>query len=546
MARILVVDDILENRYLLEVLLRGYGNEVVVANDGAEALVTARSFPPDLIIADILMPVMDGYSLCRSWKADPELCRIPFIFYTATYTEPEDQEFALSLGAERFIIKPQEPEELDRIVREVLAQHWEGVSTGTSGMTKQEADFFEGHNRALFRKLEKKMIELDRMSREVSQEKAERRRLEDALVRGEELIRNLFDAAPLAVVWMDCRGNVLFSNRLFADIFGYRTEEIPDIFSLFRLACPNDEQRAAAVASWNKTVEEAGASIKTAEPFEVKMSCKDGTIRHVSVVNAVIDEIYLAMFNDVTNHKQLESQLLHAQKMELVGMMTGGVVHDLNNFLTVIAGYGHLLMKKLPAAEPSRQFVEQILRASDHASSLAGSISAFSRKRKTSIRPVKLNEIVRSAESLLRRLIPREVELKTALLSEDMTIRADTGQIEQVLMNLVTNARDAISGKGTVTISTALATPDDRSMKACGTEANRTYALLAVDDTGNGMDDTMKERIFEPFFTTKAVGKGTGLGLAVVHEIVKLHHGTIEVDSERNRGTRFNIYLPAG
>jgi two-component system, cell cycle sensor histidine kinase and response regulator CckA len=545
MTRILIVDDILENRYLLEVLLKGYGHEVSSEANGAEALKSARQFPPDLVIADILMPVMDGYAFCRSWKTDPELRHIPFIFYTATYTEPEDEEFALSLGAERFVIKPQEPEALGTIVREVLEQHQAGTLKGAAQSLKQESEYLEGHNRALFRKLEKKMTDLEQMNHEMSLEKAERRRLEEALIRCGEKIRNLLDASPLAIIWMDMQGTVLFANRTFVDLFGYRTEDMPRITALFNRACPDAGQRAAMVALWDETVEEADADNWATAPVEVLIACKDGTLRQVSVVNAVITDIRLAIFSDLTVNKQLESQLMHAQKMEVVGRMAGGVAHDLNNILTAIAGYGHLLMAKLPSEEPSRKYVEQILRASDRASNLTGSICAFSRKRKMiTAKPVRLNEIVRDASSLLRRLIPEGVELKTVLLADDVTINADPGQIEQVLMNLVTNAGDAVSGKGAITIGTVLVTGDGNCTNAGGLEANVTYALLTVDDTGQGMDETTRERIFEPFFTTKDMGKGTGLGLSVVHEIVKLHHGIIKVWSEPHKGTRFSIYLP--
>jgi len=542
MTRILIVDDILENRYLLEVLLKGYGHEVLSADNGAEALKTARQFPPDLVIADILMPVMDGYSFCRSWKADPELCRIPFVFYTATYTEPEDEEFALSLGAERFIIKPQQPEVLEGIIREVLEQYQAGTFKEMARALKPESEYLEGHNKVLFRKLEKKMAELEQMSHVVSQEKAARRKLEDALIRCEEKIRNLLNASPLAIIWMDTQGTILFSNSMFMELLGFGMEEIPHIAAVFNLVCPDAGQRAAMIALWDETVKETDSeNWRATSPIEVMIACKDGAFKQVSVVNAVIADIRLMIFNDLTVHKQLESQLLHAQKMEVVGRMAGGVAHDLNNFLTAIVGYGHLLMAKLPEEEPSRKYVEQILRASDRASNLTGGICAFSRKRKAIIpQPVKLNEIVRDAVNLLRRLLPEEIELKTALWAEDLTICADPGQIEQVLMNLVTNARDAINGKGIVTIGTSLTTGGGN----CTLEPNVAYALLTVDDTGQGMDAATKERIFEPFFTTKDMGKGTGLGLAVVHEIVKLHQGIIEVRSEPLKGTRFSIYLP--
>jgi len=166
MKRILIVDDILENRYLLEALLKGIDHEVMSAVDGAEALEMARRNTPDLIVADILMPVMDGYSLCRHCKTDPVLRHVPFIFYTATYTEPEDQAFALSLGADRFIIKPEEPEELKRIVEEVLERGPSPHLPASRDM--EEREFYEDYSKALFRKLEKKAAEVDRLSENLS------------------------------------------------------------------------------------------------------------------------------------------------------------------------------------------------------------------------------------------------------------------------------------------------------------------------------------------------------------------------------------------
>ena len=545
MAQILIVDDIPGNRYLLEVLLMGHGHEVLSANNGAEALAKANLFPPDLIIADILMPVMDGYSLCRSWKADPELCHIPFIFYTATYTEAEDEKFALSLGAERFIIKPQEPEDLSRIVTEVLEQYRTGASTGAARMLEQESEYLVGHNRALFRKLEKKMTEMEQMSWDISRERAERKRLEKTLIQCENKIRNLLDASPLAIIWMDMQGSILFTNRAFVELCGYHTEELPDIKTFFSRSCPYAAQCEAIDILLNNAIESADTGSMTTAPIEIQIVCKDGTHRNVSLVSAVIADIRLGIFNDLTAHKQLKAQLMHAKKMEVVGQMAGGVVHDLNNILTAIVGYGHLLMKKLPEEEPSRQFVEQILRASDRATNLTGSICAFSRKQKTtSAKPVGINEIVRDAECMLNRLIPADIELRTILKTEDMTILADPGQIEQILMNLVVNARDAITGNGTITISTSLASGADQSVKNDGWAKTQAYALLTVDDTGHGMVESTKVRIFEPFFTTKALGKGTGLGLALVQEIVDSHKGIIDVWSEPQRGTKFSIYLP--
>jgi len=545
MKRILVVDDNRENRYLLESILGGSGYGVVSAKNGAEALQLARELPPDLVVADILMPVMDGYSLCREWKTDGELRGIPFVFYTATYTEPEDEEFALSLGAERFVVKPQEPQELERIVREVLSLADEETVAGKRAPAPpQDSVFLERYSRALFRKLEKKMSDLETLNQSISRETAERKRLEDALHGYEERFHEILDASPIAVAWSDMRGAVLNVNRRFVQLFGYRLDDLPTVDAWFSRAFPDSEERAAMVSSWRHADDLAGKDASAPVPAEARVTCRDGGVRYVSVVNTAITDLRLTMFKDLTEQRSLEVQLIHAQKMESMGQLAGGVAHDFNNILTAIMGYGHLIMAKLPSEEPTRGYVEQILRITDRAANLTRSIFAFSRKQGTELKPVSLNGILHGAGSFLRRLIRENIELQTVLHGQELTILADPCQIEQVLMNLVTNARDAIEGPGTVTIRTGLVIPDDDLMESAGLGRKAPYALLAVEDTGHGMDVATRESIFDPFFTTKEMGKGTGLGLAIVKGIVKHHKGHIHVRSEPGKGTRFCVYFP--
>jgi len=544
MARILIVDDIQENRYLLEVLLRGYGHEVMSASNGAEALEMGCNSLPDLIIADILMPVMDGYSLCRSWHQDAELRRIPFLFYTATYTEPEDEQFGLSLGAERFIIKPQEPEELERIIRAILERHRDDCSKKMPPDGEGELEYLEGHNRVLIRKLDKKMSDLEQAKQTILQERDERKRVEKTLNCCEERIREILNASPYAVIWMDKEGTVQFTNKSFSTLLGDHALIAPQIQSLFNTVCADPIQRNALFASWTSALREAEEDDFFSEPREIQITDARGESRQVSVSFTSISNIHLAVLVDLTAHKQMESQLLHAQKMEVLGQMTGGIAHDLNNILTAIIGYGHLLLLKLSEEDPSREYVEKILSVTDRASALTSSICAFSRKRRTAFRMVGLNDIAKNAIKMFGRLIPEEIELTTNLSPDEITVYADPGQIEQILMNLMVNARDAISGKGAITISTSLATWHNDVQLPGEERANPACAVLAVEDTGHGLDEATRKRIFEPFFTTKETGRGTGLGLAVVHEIVTLHRGSVDVWSEPDRGARFTIFLP--
>ena len=248
---------------------------------------------------------------------------------------------------------------------------------------------------------------------------------------------------------------------------------------------------------------------------------------------------------DISERKQLEEQLRQSQKMESIGTLAGGISHDFNNILTAIIGYGSLLQMKMKDDEPLRHYVAQILASANRAANLTKGLLAYSRKQVLNIQPVNINNIIRKVERLLERLIGEDVELKSILIDQEVTVMADAGQIEYVLMNLVTNARDAMPDGGYVYIETRLVDLDEEAAKVRDLRKPGTYALIAVTDSGMGMEQKTKEHIFEPFFTTKEVGRGTGLGLAMVYGIIKQHNGIVEVESEVGRGTTFKIYLPA-
>jgi PAS domain S-box-containing protein len=254
---------------------------------------------------------------------------------------------------------------------------------------------------------------------------------------------------------------------------------------------------------------------------------------------------YQGIFRDVTSERMLKDQLLHAQKMEAVGRLTGGIAHDFNNILSAVISYVYLLQKKMPGKDPLRTYVNQILIAVERAAQLTQGLLAFSRKQISNPRPVGLNEIIGNVEPLLRQVIGEDIELATALSDEDVTITADSGQVEQVLMNFAANARDAMPGGGRFTLETRRVKLNGDFAKMHGLGKAGLYALLSVSDTGTGMDESTVKKIFEPFFTTKEIGKGTGLGLSIVHGIVKQHNGSIEVSSAPGKGTTFTIYLPA-
>ncbi len=252
----------------------------------------------------------------------------------------------------------------------------------------------------------------------------------------------------------------------------------------------------------------------------------------------------IELVRDVTERKRTELQLQQAQKMEAVGQLAGGIAHDFNNILTAITGYASFLVRRSDEGSQQRHFGEQILAATERATALTRQILAFSRKQVIMPREVRVNDLVRGMEKMLFRLLGEDIEVRIALTDEDTTVLADPVQIEQVLLNLATNARDAMPGGGGLHISTEIAELDAPTARSKGLKRGGRFVLLLISDTGEGMSDAVRQRIFEPFFTTKELGRGTGLGLSIVYGIVAQHEGQISVSSETGEGTSFRIYLP--
>ncbi len=282
--------------------------------------------------------------------------------------------------------------------------------------------------------------------------------------------------------------------------------------------------------------------------FETLQRTRQGEVRNVHVTAQKTEmlgrSVYHCVWRDITESKQLESQLRHSQKMEAVGTLAGGIAHDFNNMLNVIIGYGTLVMDNLEAGSPSKEHMNEVLSAAERAAFLTKRLLVFSRKQVVSMKCVDINGLITDIRKMLVRIIGEDIDFQINLADRRLTVMADAGQMEQVLMNLVSNAKDAMPNGGRLTIGTGLQEIDDKDIAMHGFGASGTYALITVSDTGNGMDTATQKKIFEPFFTTKGVGEGSGLGLAISYGIIKQHSGYITVSSEPGKGTLFSIYLP--
>ncbi|HET7318456.1 MAG TPA: PAS domain S-box protein, partial [Nitrospirota bacterium] len=366
----------------------------------------------------------------------------------------------------------------------------------------------------------------------------EHRKAEEALMQEKKFSDAVIDNLPGIFYICDERGSLIRWNKNVQEVTGYTGEELSRI-TMSGLFLEDRElvaRKMKEVYDAGKAFAEARVLTKTGERIPFLLTAFRLLIH---------DERYLVCVGiDVSERKRLEDQLRHAQKMESIGTLAGGIAHDFNNILTAVIGYGNLLQKKIGEDQSLRFYTEQILTAANRAAGLTRGLLAYGRKQILNPQPVNLNEIIRNMENLLARLIGEDVELTSILSEKDLIVLADTGQIEQVLMNLATNARDAMPGGGSLYLDTGAIELGEDEAKAHGLQRAGAYALLTVSDTGTGMDEKTRERIFEPFYTTKEVGKGTGLGLAMVYGTIRQHNGSVEVESDPGKGAAFKIYLP--
>ncbi len=368
-----------------------------------------------------------------------------------------------------------------------------------------------------------------------------RKRMEAEIRESEERYRLLFERNLAGVYRSTSDGRLLECNRAYANMMGYASpaEAMAQPGSAFH---PTPDARERFL----ERLRREGSLVNFERPARRRDGSLVWVVENVSLLPSDEEsgEILLGTVVDMTERRRLEEQLLQSQKMEAVGRLAGGIAHDFNNLLTAVSGYSELLLRELPVGDPRRECAEEIQKAGSRAAALTHQLLAFSRRQVLEPRVLDLNAVISGMERMLGRVIGEDIELITALQPELWHARADPGQIEQAILNLVVNARDAMPRGGKLTLETANVELDEQFAGRYATVSPGPHVMLAVSDTGIGMDAELQARLFEPFFTTKEHGKGTGLGLSTTYGIVKQSGGSIWVYSEPGHGTTFKIYLP--
>src|SRR5208283_1130816 len=370
----------------------------------------------------------------------------------------------------------------------------------------------------------------------------EHKRNEQALRRSEVRYRSLVQTAVYGIYRSRLEGQFLDVNPALIGMLGYNS-------ALEVLALDPQKDVFLHPNEYTRLVDEFRRTGRM-DGFEARWKRKDGsaiTVRISGRAVATEDEpadVLEAIAEDITERRVLEDQFRQSQKMEAVGRLAGGIAHDFNNLLMVVSGYTEVLLDQLAPENPLHAKAEAIQQASDRATTLTRQLLAFSRKQHLELKVIDVNAIVADMERLLRPLIGEDIELTTSLAPAVGCTRADAGQLEQVIMNLVVNAKDAMPNGGKICIRTASVTLDDSYRPENTFIKHGPYVMISVSDNGQGMDRETQARIFEPFFTTKEKGKGTGLGLSTVYGIIKQSGGYVFVQSELGRGTVFTIYFP--
>jgi two-component system cell cycle sensor histidine kinase/response regulator CckA len=548
---ILIVEDSPTQATQLEFLLEESGYRVLVAPNGERALDLVADEKIDLVVSDITMPGIDGYEVCRRIKQDHRR-DLPVLLLT-NLSDPMDIVRGLEAGADNYVTKPYEPEHLLLRVRHVL-ENWTlrrnsksrmGVTVSFLGRTFTINSDREQILDLLISTFEDAVLQnrqLRQREEELQTAKAQLARYAGAL---EDRLQSIIRSVPDVLFSFNVSATELYyASPACARVFGFAADDFVADPSRWQRNIQEDD-RPRVIAQYERLVRDARTGT-----MEYRVVHPDGVARWIQatfipVADAMGRTVRVdGIAGDITERRLLEQQLRQAQKMEAVGTLAGGVAHDFNNVLAAIRATADLGLLTVETDSEIAGELRQIRDSVDRGASLTRQLLTLGRGEMGEPRPVDVSALVDHTRKMLDRVIGETIHLTVQFGPEPTTVVADPGQLEQVLLNLCINARDAMPSGGELVVFTERVTLDQefRTLHPWAEEGD--YVLLMVSDTGMGMTAEVQARIFEPFFTTKETGRGTGLGLAVVYNIVKQHGGMIHVYSEPGQGTTFRIYLP--
>ncbi|MFC1672711.1 ATP-binding protein [Pseudomonadota bacterium] len=551
--KVLIVEDTEDSRVMLERSLAKDGYVVISGVNGVEALRLARENQPDLIISDIMMPEMDGFELCRRIKDEPELSKIPFIFYTATYTERHDEELAMALGANRFVIKPQAPQEFMAIVKQVLKTAQSDEQMFAQGPQKEKHVIKSMYLHSVARKLDKKIKELEREREELGKSEAKYRRLVESLK------KNVFIYAH------DTDGIFNYVSPSITDVLGYSKEEFCTHYAAYLTDSPI-----------NKEVErktEAAIKGEAQQPYDLEILHKDGKVHRLMISEAPtynakgrIDGVEGIAY-DITERVHMEKTMVQTEKMLSVGGLAAGMAHEINNPLGAILQGIQNIRRRLSTELQANQEIaddlgldlhaletylerreinimfDMVASSGERASDIILNMLGFSRKSSEAYFSINLADLIGEVQSLAafdydlkKKYDFKNIQINHEFLPDLPNLECVPANLQQVLLNIFTNAAHAFQAGGM---------KPEHMQITVRTSLDKGQAFIEVSDNGPGMTEEVRKRVFEPFFTTKPPGKGTGLGMSVAYNIVcDEHHGRMEVESAPGHGATFKIWLP--
>ncbi|CUS78528.1 PAS domain S-box-containing protein [Candidatus Kryptonium thompsonii] len=506
--RILIVDDVDESLELLKEVFEAMDYIVLTANNGVEALKVLNDEKVDVIISDVLMPKMDGFQFCREVKKQERLKDIPFIFYTANYTDPEDEKFGLSLGADAYLIKPIDIQVLINTVEKMIQKKRTADATEVSSI--DDVQYLREYNTVLIRKLEDKMYELERANEML-------RQMNEELQISHEQYKSLFENAGKAIFIVQPETWVVIEAN-------NQAEEL--------LKCTRDEILNLSFERYKKFFQPLFEGEKVVN-FETTIIDFEGTEKIVEMTAKLIGYAYTStiqvIVSDLTEKVKIQEELIQAEKLASLGRLSAAIAHEIRNPLSAISVNLQFLLKKFPEGSQERKYLDLTLEGVRRIEKIVEATLNFARPSKPIVKDEDINEVINATLPLVEiSTLKKKIEVIPKLEPELPKVKIDFKQIQQVILNILTNAVDAIENSGWIKINSYL---ED--------EGGVSYVVVSIADSGCGIPKDELNKIFEPFYTKKS--DGTGLGLAISRQIMNNHGGKIEVESEVGRGTTFYL-----